>query len=161
MWEAWRIEARTSDPTYKNLLCVVLRRKFIPPFYSTFQVFHFILTEEISREFYEINPRSNEILELAVDSIAYSEKIVEKEYILFIKASIDSLMIEEESMYFLQNSLNVFTQEIYDLGFEFLYSILCLLESNTKEKTKILPIRLSLEQKIRTLNNSGEITFEL
>ena len=161
MWEGWRLEARTSDPYYKNILCIVLRRKFLAPFYNTFQSFHFVISEDISREKYEVNPKSYEILELAADTIYYSSKMLEKEYLLFIKAKIDSLLIEEETMIFLQNSMNIMAPEVYDLGYEFVYSILVLLEYNTKEKSKIGPIRFSLEQKIKSLNQIGDLTYDL
>lgn len=161
MWESWRLEARTSDPFYKNIICIVLRRKFLPPFYNSFQTFHFILQEDISRELYEINPQCFEVIELAVDSIYYSNKLIEKEYILFLQANIDSIMMDEEMILFHQNCLNIITNEIYDYGYEFLYSILVLLEYNTKEKSKLAPIRFALEQKIKLLNSTGELTFEL
>jgi hypothetical protein len=160
-WEGWRLEARTSDPSYKNIICIVLRRKFLPPFYNTFQCFHFILTEEISREFYEINPKCLELIELAADSIYFSNKMIDKEYIMFIQSNIDSLMMEEETSLYFKNSLCIITSDTYDIAYEFVYSILVLLEHNTKEKVRLYPIRIALEQKVKSLNSSGELTFDL
>lgn len=161
IWEGWRLEARTSDPYYKNIICIILRRKFLPPFYNTYQTFHFILKEEVSREFFNVNPKCYEIIELAADSIFFSNKMIDKEYMLFIQGNIDALMLDEESMLFMQNNLSIITSEIFDLGYEFLYSVLVLLEYNTKEKPKIAPIRFALEQKIKNLSSQGQLTYDL
>lgn len=87
--------------------------------------------------------------------------MIDKEYIMFIHSNIDSLMMEEETALYFKNSLCIITSDIYDIAYEFVYSILVLLEHNTKEKAKLYPIRIALEQKVKSLNSSGELTFDL
>ena len=160
MWEGWRIEARTSEPEYLNIVFIILRRKFLPPFYDSYQCFHFILIENYSRENFNVNPKAYEVIELASNSICYSSKMNEKEYSLFLKAKQESLLLDEETLLFFQNSLNIITPEIYELGFKFVYSLLVYIELNTKDKSKISPIRQSIEQKIKALN-SAEFGFTI
>lgn len=161
MWEGWRIEVRSSDPSYKNIIFIILRRKFIPPFFDTYQNFHFVVVENFSREKYEISQTCVELIELASNSIFYSSKMNEKEYALFLKAKVESLLLDEETLFFFQNSLDLITPEVYELGYQFVYSILIFFEYNTKDKAKIAPIRQTLEQKIKALNNSDEYGFNI
>lgn len=155
MWEGWQIHARTSDPYYKNIVLIVLRRKFLPPFFDKYQNFHFMLFENCSREFYTLNPKALQILELAANSIFYSSQMNEKEYDLFIKSKIDSLLVDEESLYFYQNTLNLVGEDVYSCGYRLLICILRFLEYNTKDKEKIKSIRMDIDKKISLFNDLG------
>lgn len=155
LWEGWKISVRTSEPTYMNMIFIIMRRKFLPPYFDTFQSLTFIISEKCSREAYEMNPKCNEIIELAANTIFYSGKMIEKEYSLFLRAKLDSLLVDEETMMFFQNSLNIVTQEIFEAGYTFTYCLLVLLNSS-KEKSRIAPIKQAIEQKIRALNNTSD-----
>lgn len=162
MWEAWRIEARAYVPNLMNVICIIMRRKFLYPFYGTFQCFHLIIYENITREKFEIQPHSNEVLELVADSMHFVGLYNQKEYIDLIKAKIDSLLFDEETSLFFLNTLDVLAEEVFSIAYEFVYSILALLEiNNPKEKSKIGPCRHLVENKIRALNQKEEINLRL
>lgn len=153
-WEGWRFDIRISDPTYKNLVFIIQRRKFMPPFHDTFQVFHFVISEPCTREKFNINPKCIEIIELAANSIHSHTVNTSKEYLLFLKFKQESLLLDEENLLYYQNSLNIISPEVYQPCFKLLYLILTIIDSNCKDKQKIHPIRHLIELKIRFLNGS-------
>ncbi len=162
MWEAWKIEARAYIPTLMNVVCIILRRKFLYPFYGTFQCFHIIITENITREKYNILPQTTEVIELVADSMHFVEIYNKNEYLNFIKAKIDSLLFEEETCLFFLNTLDIIAEEVFTISYEFVYSILALLEvNNPKEKSKIGPVRHLVETKIKLLNQNTSSNINL
>lgn len=161
MWEGWRLEVRVSDPNYINYVFIVLRRKFLPPFYDSFQNFHFILSEGYERETPVLNNKSYEIIELAANTINYSNKTSDNnDYNLFLNLKMESLISDEETILFFQNSLNIIPKEIYELGFKFILSLLVYLENSINDKLKIRNIRQVVEGKVKALKSS-ETGFDL
>lgn len=160
-WEGWRIDARTSEPFYKNVSIIVLRRKFLPPVFNSFQCFHFVLTHNITRENYTLCPKANESLELAANSINCASQMNEKDYKIFLLLQMDSLVLDEENLLYFQNNLNLLAPEVYEHGFKILYTILLHLENHSSDKPRIRIIKQILEQKIKTLNSGDSIAIDM
>ncbi len=162
-WEGWLIEARTSDPLkIKNILCIYLRRKYIPPYFSSFQNITIVLTEKANNsENYKINPKAYKLIDLVANSIAYNVPVNNKEYTLFLKAKINSLLLDEESFYFFENSLNIIGVDVHRLGYEFLFGILNFLEKKIKDKELFSQLKKELDQKTSNYNDIiGDFNFE-
>jgi hypothetical protein len=149
-WEGWQIEARASEPSCKNIIIIYLRRKFIPPYWDTFQNFSFILSEECSRDKFKINPCAYEVIELAANSIHVPMSISGKDFQIFLKAKVDSLLVDEESLSFYQNSQQIIGKDVHKFGFEFLYSVLVYLEVAGNLKEKVQPIRQYIDAKVKS-----------
>lgn len=151
LWEGWKIELRASEPSYINMIFIVLRRKYLPPYYDSYQNFIFNISEFYLRENFTMSNKCLEIIELAANSIFYSGRMNEKEYDLFLKAKLDGLLIDEDTIKFYQNRLNIATPEVYEAGYHILKELLSLFE-NTKERQKISNTKYILENKIKALN---------
>jgi hypothetical protein len=153
-WEGWQIEARTLDPLkIRNIICIYLRRKYIPPYFSSFQNITIVLTEETPNfENYKINPKAYKLIELIANSIAYNVPVNNREYTLLLKAKVNSLLLDEESFYFFENSLNTIGVDVHRLGYEFLFGILHFLEHNLKDKELFGQLKKELDQKTSNYN---------
>lgn len=157
VWECWKIEIRVSEPSYINLAFIILKRKFIPPFYNTYKCFHFILKERYSTDNINLSLKANEALELAANSISYSSKMNEKDYHIFLMLQLESLLLNEENLLFFQNNLKLISPDVYQYGYIIIYSLLLLIENylpNSKEKSNITSIKAIIENKIKLYNNS-------
>ena len=97
LWEGWTIEARVCEPEYKNVVFVFLRRKYIPPYFDTYQDFILVLNENSSFENYEINPEAYNVIYLAANSLSTPIISTVKENQLFLSAKIDSLLVDEDT----------------------------------------------------------------
>lgn len=161
-WEAWRIEVKSAEPWYKDFIFIIMRRKFIPPFFDSFQNFHFILSRSYERQglSVEINSQCEEIIELAANSIFFSGNMTEKDYLLMLNSKIDSLLFDEETVLFFMNTLNIQPPEVFEIGYSFVYIVLLLLETSN-EKEKFNQVRLNLEAKIKDLNNNSLSSFSV
>jgi hypothetical protein len=132
-WEGWTIEARAKiTEKYNDYVFVYLRRKFLPPYFDSYQDFRFILIEETESENTDINPKAHLLMELITGSLHSTETfqpVTESKRIL--QAKIESLIIDEETLFFLQNLSNtkidlqdIFTEELYELGRKLFWNIL-------------------------------------
>jgi hypothetical protein len=151
-WEGWVIEARMYDfPVVKNIICIYLRRKFIPPYFSNFQNITIILTEDaISKEKYKINPKAYELTDLIASSIHYSIPVNNKEYMPLLRAKVNSLLLDEEAFYYFENTLGIIGSDVHRIGYEFLYWIILFLESNIKaEKEYLDQLKKAIDSKIK------------
>lgn len=160
-WEGWTIEARTCDPIYKNLIFIYLRRKFIPPYFDTFQNITLIYKENCRSDNYKLNPAANEVIELAANTIHFTTGINNKEYALFLRAKIDGLLVDEESLYFFQTNLQLIGKDVHKFGFEFLYTALQFVEKNGRDKDKLQPIRNYVESKIKAYNDNDAVALDV
>jgi hypothetical protein len=151
-WEGWIIEARTYDfPTLNNIICIYLRRKFIPPYFSNFQNITIILTEEaLSKEKFQINPKAYELIDLVASSIHYSIPVNNKEYLPILRAKVNSLLLDEDAFYYFENTLGIIGNDVHRIGYGFLYWIILFLEANIKtEKEYFDQLRKAIDQKIK------------
>ena len=103
LWEGWKIIVRTCEPIYSNMIFLFLRRKYIPPYFDTYQDFCIILNEKCSLENYEINPEAFKIINLASNTLSSPITTSVKKNELFLKAKVDSLLVDEDTLYFYQN----------------------------------------------------------
>jgi hypothetical protein len=151
-WEGWIIEARTYDfPTTTNVICIYLRRKFIPPYFSNFQNITIILTEEaLSKEKYKINPKAYELADLIASSIHYSIPINNREYMTILRAKVNSLLLDEDAFYYFENTLGIIGTDVHRIGYSFLYWIVLFLENNIKaEKEYFDQLKKAIDTKIK------------
>lgn len=147
-WEGWIIEARTADPFYRNYIFIFLRRKFLPPYFDTYQNFMFTLCENCSYEHYKINPAANKLLETITSSLHSTvSQSMPRDSALFLKAKVDALLVDEETLLYYQYNQNIVGEDVYKFGFTMIYSLLCYYELLMKEK--ILPLKSSLVSKFK------------
>ena len=146
LWEGWRIDVRTYEPSYYNKIFIFLRRKYIPPYYDTYQNFCFILTENSSKDNYEINPESNKVICLAANSLYTPLTSKLKDNKLFLQAKVDALLVDEETLYFYQNCYGIYGEDIYTFGYEFLSTIINYFEK-TNVKEAVEPLRQIINTK--------------
>jgi hypothetical protein len=147
-WEGWVIEARAADPFYRNYIFIFLRRKFLPPYFDTYQNFMFSLSENCSYEHFKINPAANKLLELITSSLHSTvSQSLPRDSALFLRAKVDALLVDEETLYYYQYNQNIVGQDIYTFGFTMVYSLLCFYEPLMKEK--IAPLKSSLISKFK------------
>jgi hypothetical protein len=121
-----------------------------------------VLTEQAPNyENYKINPKAYKLIDLVANSIAYNVPVHNKEYTLFLKAKVNSLLLDEESFYFFENSLNIIGVDVHRLAYEFLFGILNFLEKNIKDKELFIQLKKELDQKTSNYNDIiGDFNFE-
>ena len=146
LWEGWKIIVRTCEPIYSNIIFLFLRRKYIPPYFDTYQDFCIILNEKCSLENYEINPEAFKIINLASNTLSSPITTSVKKNELFLKAKVDSLLVDEDTLYFYQNVYGIIGDDIYTFGYEFLSSLISYFEE-TNVKDKIIPLKSIVEYK--------------
>ena len=138
-WEGWRIDARVCDPEYRNLIFIFLRRKFIPPYFDTYQDFIIVLNENSSLENYEINPEAYNVINLVANSLSTPITTTVKENELFLSAKVDALLVDEETLYFYQTVYGIYGEDIYTFGYELLSMLIYYFEgTNVKEEIECL-----------------------
>ena len=150
LWEGWEIFVRTCDPKYENIIFLFLRRKYIPPYFDTYQDFCLILNEKFSLENYEINPEAFKIINLAANTLSSPITTSVKKNELFLKAKVDSLLVDEDTLYFYQNVYGIIGDDIYTFGYEFLSALISYFEE-TNVKDKITPLKSIIEYKKKNL----------
>jgi hypothetical protein len=155
-WEGWTIEARTCDPFYTNLIFLFFRRKYIPPGMDTFQNITIILQEKCSSEFYEINPEAYNLIYLIGNSLHTINITTHYEYSGMIRAKIDALLVDEESLIYYQNEMGLIGVEIYKLAYEFIYILLTILNEGSS-KEKVSGIKAQLENKMKSFSTNTPI----
>lgn len=159
-WEAWIMEARVSEPVIKNVVFLTMRRKFIPPFFDSYQNFTFIVQEDFTKENSKISRLAYEVIELAANAIHPRSVPAIKEFHLFLKAKIDALLLDEDTLFFYQNSLGILGTDVHKYGYEFLHRAISFLEMNGSIKERVTPIKQYIETKIKILNET-ELDIEL
>jgi hypothetical protein len=125
-WEGWTIEARTFlKEKITNYIFVYLRRKFLPPFFDTYQDIRFVLSEECSPDNTDINPKAHQLLELITGTLHSTETFQSvNQRIVFLKAKIESLLIDEETLFFLQNINNNIKGDLFVFGLTLFWNFL-------------------------------------
>lgn len=162
IWEGWIIQARTSIPYQKNIIAIYLRRKFIPPYFDTYVNFSIIVTEDYNiGGNYLMNPKAQEMIELIANTMSYKVSVNDKELKRFLEAKIDSLLIDEESLYFYTNNLKIRGPDIFALGFEFFMAVVKFLQLNCNDKEKLPTVKQYIESKIKKLNNESDVTVDM
>ena len=165
LWEGWTIEARVCEPEYKNVVFVFLRRKYIPPYFDTYQDFILVLNENSSFENYEINPEAYNVIYLAANSLSTPIISTVKENQLFLSAKIDSLLVDEDTLYFYQSVYGIYGEDIFTFGYELLNSLLSYFEkTNVAEKIENLKPVVEAKKKKWSLSchkwDCGTRTYE-
>ena len=146
LWEGWKIIVRTCEPIYSNMIFLFLRRKYIPPYFDTYQDFCLILTEKSSYDNYEINPEGIKIINLAANTLSTPITTTVNENKLFLQAKVDSLLVDEDTLYFYQNVYGIIGKDIYTFGYEFLAALIFYFET-TNVKDAVLPLKKIIEKK--------------
>lgn len=135
-WDGWAIESRISEPFYKNIIFIFLRRKFLPPFFDHYQNFHFVLIENCSKEHYQVNPAAYKLIEQVASSIHTNRSSSPKDCEIFLKAKIDALLVDEETLNYYQFAHGMVGNDVHKFGFEFLNSLISFFEHGVKEKVE-------------------------
>ena len=148
LWEGWRIDVRICQPEYKNLIFIFLRRKFIPPYFDTYQDFIFVLSEDSSYEKYEINPEADIVISLAANTLSSPITCTVKDSQLFLEAKVDALLVDEETLYYYQNFYGIRGREIFKFGYELLTEIINYFSTtNVKNKIQFLTPVVNFKKK--------------
>jgi len=138
VWEGWTIRYRKNNIQknnnnfdnqnfkiqVKNYAFVYLRRKFLSPYFDTFRQCVLILEEDSKEADFDFSKEAIDVLELAANSLATSEKVSET-FRMVLEAKMNSLLIVDEEIFtYYLNNLKIFEVEIIWIGFAFIYSIL-------------------------------------
>ena len=131
-----------------NVAFIILRRKFIPPFYDTYCDIIIILKEPYNLDNgYELSEASNLIIETLADSIFPINVTTEKgDYTNVLESKLEALLLDEESVFYLYNVLGIIGRETYKIALDYVYKFLTLLDEWHKDK--IGPIKKSFEFRI-------------
>ena len=145
-----------------NIVLILLRRKFIPPFYDTYCDIIITLKEPYDVEYgYELTETSNLIIETVADSFFPTNVTTEKgDYTNVLESKLEALLLDEESIFYLYNVMGIIGKESYKIGLDYTYKFLIMMEEWNKEK--IYPTKKSFEYRIQNAYKSwGEkLDFE-
>lgn len=155
-WEGWKIEARITDPLNINVIAIFLRRSFLPPFYDSFQTMQITLTEKYTREFYTFNPCAYRLIELIANSVNSTQNYSIRTYQLFLKAKVDSLLVDEDTLNYLLTCHQIIGDDVHKFGYELMRSIFRYIET-TQFKDKIEVHKVCLENKINMLKENFDV----
>jgi hypothetical protein len=155
-WEGWKIEARITDPFNINIITIFLRRNFLPPFYDSYQTIQITLTENFTRDFYTLNPCAYRLIELIGNSIHSSQQYSIRTYNLFLRAKVDSLLVDEETLLYLMTCHQIIGDDVHKFGYELMQSIFRYIET-TQLKEKIDIHKVCVENKIKMFQENFEV----
>jgi hypothetical protein len=146
VWEGRRIEAITIWPSYKKIIMINLRRKFIPPFLESYSDFIIICELDLSdlnennfllyKDYNDIKLLKN--LEIIADSLHCQCSPNVLDFVSIIDVKIDSLTLHTETMYYITNILKLKGFDCYILGNIFIIKIMkgILLDYSYKTNSK-------------------------
>jgi len=155
-WEGWKFEARVTDPTNINVIAIFLRRSYLPPFYDSYQNIQITLTESYTREFYNLNPCAYRLIELVANSLHSSQYFSIRNYQLFLRAKVDSLLVDEDTLHYLLACHQIIGDDVHKFGYELMQSIFRFIET-TQFKEKIEVHKLLVENKIKALKENFKV----
>ncbi|MCQ2816946.1 MAG: hypothetical protein MJ252_06750 [archaeon] len=149
LWEGWKIEARVINPKYLNVIFIYLRRKYIPPYYDTFQDFKVILLEEFSKENYEMNPEASRVANLCANSLKTPIHFKPSDFKPFLEAKMDALLVDEDTFAYYQSVFGIYGRKMYTFGINFVYNLVNYFKTtNVKEKMEsLIPVLGSKKNK--------------
>jgi len=134
------------------------RRKFIPPFFDTYQDFLFLIYQVYKSETKEntnIPDSVVEILENAVDSLYTKENIYsETDYKNYLEQKFDALLVDEDTMEYFTKTLKIYPKEIFKNMFDYIYKLMCALKDCYEFKTDIYEHQKTLLNIINKLYKS-------
>jgi len=140
----------------------LLRRKYIPPFYDSFCDMSFLYTERFDdKEMSSISNSTIVMLENIVDSVFSNENMCNpKDMECILEAKIDSLSLDNNSLFYVHNILNITSRDSYRLGLQYVFKVVLILEDYAKEL--LYPIKLTLCRKIeKEMKRSGIKDFSI
>lgn len=130
-WEGWQIKARKCNfakAAVKNIGFIYLRRKFLYPFYNTYQDICFIITEDSKEKNKDFSPEAIETIELAANSIASTIK-TPNDFKSILEAKLNALLVDEEIILYYINNLKIYEVEIIRIGYIFIYHIIQIIKN--------------------------------
>ncbi len=153
-WEGWIIEAKVIDPYKEDFIFLYLRRKFLPPFFDSYQNFTFILNEKVGETF-RLNPQANILLDTITGSLFSKQKMYTvRDSDLFLRAKIDSLLVDEDTLYFYQFGNRMIGDDLHSFGFNLLYNLFKYFEDgNMKENVEVFKSYLSSKRKFYEIDD--------
>ena len=161
LWEGFRIEIRinnSSDDEF-NISFIFLRRKFIPPFYDTYVDITLILKEKLNRDKPHISSEARAIFETIADSFHYREAILSQSgYRCILEAKIEALLLDEASLAFFSNVLEMKGKSCRINAMNYLYKLLLSLEQSVHDDN-IENIKKTLWSSIVSLNKKANRNF--
>ena len=166
LWEGFRIEIRTnnSDAVAEgdgefNIGFIFLRRKFIPPFYDTYIDITLILKEKLNRNKTHFTSEAKTIFETIADSFHYREAILNQSgYRYILEAKIEALLLDEASLSFFSNVLEMKGNSCRINAMNYLYKLLISLEQSVHDDN-IENIKKNLWTSIVSLNTKANRNF--
>jgi hypothetical protein len=131
-WDGWRVEAFTITPSYKKIIMVSLRQRFIPPFLETCSDFLFTCEQDLSdlnqSSFLLYKDYENMVFlkdfELIIDSIHSNSKYNILDFRSIIQIKYESLSLQPEVYSYITNVLKIQGFETYILGNIFILKVI-------------------------------------
>ena len=138
-WKGYKYELKTKPIKNKgyNILFFYLRRKYIPPFFESFNDIVIILREE----YYEnsksttLKQESINIVNKVVASIRPIQ-ILERNEVsdMLIKYKLESYLVDGKTLNYLNTRVNIFGNESYKLSLDYKLKLALLYEKYEKER---------------------------
>lgn len=158
-WEGFKIEIRTNEKnrrlTFKNneekpkkenegeekeineynIALILLRRKYIPPFYDKYLDIVITCKEPLDKERIFISSEAKHILETIADSIHLREQILNQNgYKKILEAKVESLLLDEEGADFFNNNLEIRGKACLMNAYNYLYKFLSTIASGVHDE---------------------------
>jgi hypothetical protein len=169
-WEGWILESRLkfTEKIGLNVVFLCLRRKFIPPFFETYQDITLTLFEKYDEKInINLSSESREIIEILADSISPMDYFIPyQECFNLIKIKIDSYLVDSDSLDFLYNNLNVRGMDSYLLATNFILKMIMFMSGYQKNIIALIKDKMfenlkkfmkDLGQKFREKNHEEEL----
>jgi hypothetical protein len=137
-WEGWYIEAFLYFPKLLKYSLIKLRRKYIPPLLEKYSEFTILITQDLQNmdlndvlnyKDYE-NKNIMKYLETICDSIHSINVVNYRDFDNTLKAKLDSLALDYDTMNFLTTSLNYKGDQTYKLGLKTILKLLKIIKDN-------------------------------
>jgi hypothetical protein len=138
-WEGWQIRARKCNlikGIVKNIGFIYLRRKFLYPFYNTYQDICLIIQEDPKGQNKDFSPEAIETIELAANSLASIIK-TPSDFKSILEAKLNGLLVDEEIILYYLNNLKIYEPEIIKIGYLFIYHIIQILKNKNQNQNAV------------------------
>ena len=156
IWDCIRLKYITS--TNERIIIIILRRKFIPPLYTSFQDIMIAQIEPLSSK------KNNFIIETIADSIYYNEKANYdfqcKQYNRILLANVESLILDEDTFRFYYTHLNIKGKDCYLFALKYLYKIINIVDSKSSLKEDLWDMLIEKETSYKNDKTIDEIINE-
>ena len=153
IWDCIRLKYNTS--TNERIIIIILRRKFIPPLYTSFQDIMIVQIEPLSTK------KNNCIIETIADSIHYNEKVNYdfqcKQYNRILLANVESLILNEETSRFYYNNLNIKGKYCFLFALKYLYKVINIIDNKSSLKEELWDMLIEKEPNYKNDKTIDEI----